>query len=119
MAALTVDNLRDLPAEPGTIRPSSLALDNLQRVVNAAGDRCPLDGIMATAEGGAAAIWARTYAYADIECKNDGTIHALLMRGRNRIDDWEVTDVREAVERVKEHLYGATKSQCGGRRSRS
>ncbi len=122
MPVLSVDNLRNIT---GDNVPNQRALDNLQRVVDEAGYLCPLDGIMATAEGGAAAIWTRTNAYADIECCNDGSIHALLMRGREVVDSWEVTErcgtimsnIRRAVERVCKHLYGATKSQCTGVRS--
>jgi len=110
MPVLNIDSLRDLDS---TTRPNSLALDNLQLIVDAAGDLYPTDGLMVSADGGAAAIWARTHAYADIECSNDGSIHALLMSGRQVVDSWEVNNVWLAVDRVKRHLYGATKSQCG------
>lgn len=111
MPTLTVGNLRDLVGN----RANRAALDNLQRVVSIADELCPYDDLMVGPDGGVAAIWAHPDAYADIECSNDGSIHALLMRGRHVIDSWEVTDVRKAVERVKQHLDGATKSPCGGR----
>lgn len=100
--------LESLVADGGI---TQAAVDNLKQVIDTANEIFPFDGIMLTADHDVAVFWARSWAYADIECAKDGSIRVMLMRGKKLIDNWKVTDVREAVERVKAHLYGLKRPQ--------